>query len=209
MLSYSIQAPRNWMKSTHISEGRCLRQLMDSNAHLFQKHHLRNSQNQCHIKLTNTETIKKGGGHSNRGLLLRILGLFFFVFVFSSADGVDLGLGRSQARGTTYPLNGGNNENTANGVSYRINEMMHVETLALDLAQRRSSINESFPSFPLLAPGFFIPHDYPLFLQQEGKKKGLSIYMRTSINQNSPKLFQQPTQRQAVGGHRKDSTPLQ
>ena len=86
--------------------------------------------------------------------------------------------------------------------------MMHVETLALDLAYRRSSVNESFPCFPLLAPGFFIPHDYPLFLQQEGKKKGLSIYMRTPINQNSPKLLQQPAQGQAVGGHRKDSTPL-
>lgn len=66
---------------------------------------------------------------------------------------------------------------------------MCIETLALELAHRTSSVNESFPSFPLLAPGFFIPHDYPLFLQQEGKKKGLSIYMRTPINQNSPKLL--------------------
>ena len=46
---------------------------MDSNANLFQKHHLRNTQNQCYIKLTITETINKG--HPNEGSLLRIQGL--------------------------------------------------------------------------------------------------------------------------------------
>lgn len=48
-------------------------QSMDSNANLFQKHHLRNTQNQCYIKLTITETINKG--NPNKGSLLRIQGL--------------------------------------------------------------------------------------------------------------------------------------
>ena len=89
--------------------------------------------------------------------------------------------------------------------------MMHVEILALDLAYRRSSINESFNYLSLLTDTSRILHSSSLpSISITGKKEeSTQNLQRPAMNHNSPKLLEPSAQGQAGECNKKDSITLQ
>ena len=67
-----------------------------------------------------------------------------------------------------------------------MNEIMHVEALALDLAYSRSSINDLFPSFPLLADTPRILHSSSLpSILTTGRKEERTHHLYEASNESS------------------------
>ena len=66
--------------------------------------------------------------------------------------------------------------------------MMHAEILALDLAYRRSSINESFNYFSLLA-GILRSSSLPSISITGKKEERTQNLQRPAMNHNSTKLL--------------------
>lgn len=194
MQSSSTQAPRYWVTPPTLARAALPTQWMDSNAnYLFQKHHLRNTHSQCHRKFIIAATIDKG--HSKEGSLLRTQRLVLL------RHGVDSGCGHPRQEAELPHAVWVRTQHSIWG-SYGINETMQGEGLALDLACSWSSTRGPFLSFPLcsrrLQDSSFLR--LLLFLQQEGKKEGPDIYLRSPMNCNIPKLLSRSAQEGQLEG---------
>ena len=174
---------KNWMMLTNIDECTSFHSVDRFKSDFFQKHHFRNTQNQCHIKLHHRDHKQMV---PNEGPLLTVRG--WCIWLRGCGEywaGEILAKRHSFLRKCwqwcTHNI----------WCSCGINEMMHAEILALDLAYRRSSINESFNYHSLLADISRILRSSSLpSISITGKKEERTQNLqRPAMNHNSPKLL--------------------